>query len=550
MSGPRMWPDPLPAPLRSDRFRQAEVKVYDLLRQQLDRHWTVFYSRPWLGLTPTGGEKDGECDFVAVHPEHGFLAIEVKGGGISYDPITETWTSRDRDGIRHVIKNPVEQARKAKHGLLALARQQRSWPRDRFVRARHGVIFPDAESPPGDLGADRPRELFCCRPDLPRLAGWVHARLDGSDGEGPGRDGMRAIEKLLAAPFTLRVPLGHVLDDDEQQIGCLTPQQFHILDALADLPRIAVGGGAGTGKTIVATEDAARLAAAGRKTLLTCLGPELARRLSERLAGSGVQVTTFPELCHRLAVQAGLRDEAAPPPSGDRAPELLLDALSARPDLAFDAIVVDEAQDFPSHWWVAIEALLTDTGSSALHAFYDTNQQVYGELRGRLAEYALVPIRLTHNLRNTRRIHEAAARFYSGLPMTAHGPEGVSVQWLECAEEAIAETAGNAIRSLCSREAVGAQDIALLSPDDACLDAMLRQLDGSLPAGIVAASVAGFKGLESKVVVLAAARALSDQPELAYVALSRARTHLVVAGNPATLEWLGSSTAGNTRRKS
>lgn len=538
MSGPRMWPDPLPAQLRDDRFRQAEVKVYELLRQQLDRTWTVFYSRPWLGLTPTGGEKDGECDFVVVHPEHGFLAIEVKGGGVSYDPASDQWTSRDRDGIRHVIKNPVEQARKAKHGLLALLKQQRSWPHNLFVRARHGIIFPDAESPPGDLGADRPRELFCSRPDLPQLGRWVQARLQGGREDGPGMGGIRAFEQLLAAPFTLRVPLGHALDDDEQQIQCLTPQQFHILDAIAELPRIAVGGGAGTGKTIVAVEDAARLAAAGRKTLLTCLGAELAGKLSERLSGSDVRVETFPELCRRLAAEAGLPG-ASHAASRDRAPELLLDAISARPDLAFDAVVVDEAQDFPSHWWVAIEALLADARGSSLHAFYDTNQQVYGELRGRLADYALVPIRLPYNLRNTKKIHDAASRFYSGLPVTAHGPRGVSIQWLECPEEAIAATAGRAVDSLCRKEAVRAQDITVLAPDNAALDSIRRELQGSAPTDIAFASIAGFKGLENKVIVLAATRALSDQAELAYVALSRARTHLVVAGNALTLRWLG-----------
>ena len=64
MSGPKMWPRVLPASVRSDRYRAAEVKVYDLLERSLSSEWTVYYSRPWLGLTPSGAERDGEADFI------------------------------------------------------------------------------------------------------------------------------------------------------------------------------------------------------------------------------------------------------------------------------------------------------------------------------------------------------------------------------------------------------------------------------------------------------------------------------------------------------
>ena len=89
------------------------------------------------------------------------------------------------------------------------------------------------------------------------IADWVGQRLkETSDEVGLDGDGMQALERLLATPFTLRVPLGHILDDDERAIASLTPQQFHIFDAIADLRKVAIGGAAGTGKTIVAVEDA------------------------------------------------------------------------------------------------------------------------------------------------------------------------------------------------------------------------------------------------------------------------------------------------------
>lgn len=107
-----MWPSRLPGEVTGSRYREAEVRVWKALRDQLGQGWVVFYSRPWLGLTSSGGERDGECDFVVAHPSHGVLAIEVKGGGISYDPAGDDWWSRDRDGIRHAIK--IRSSRRAK----------------------------------------------------------------------------------------------------------------------------------------------------------------------------------------------------------------------------------------------------------------------------------------------------------------------------------------------------------------------------------------------------------------------------------------------------
>ncbi|MFN3352693.1 MAG: NERD domain-containing protein, partial [Brevundimonas sp.] len=345
MSGPRMYPAVLPRAVLSDRYRSAEVKVFHRLQETLDPDWTVFYSRPWLGLTRTGGERDGECDFVVAHPRRGFLAIEVKGGGISYDPLTEDWISRDRHGVRHRISNPIEQAKKAKYELDRRLKTSRGFPSTRNYRMRHGVVFPDAEAPPGNLGADRPRDLFCCHDDLPRIGEWVERRLAGGDEEDFGRDGVVALERLLAMPFTLRTPLAASLSDDDRIIDTLTPQQFHILDAIQALPRVAVGGGAGAGKTIVAAEDAARAAQQGLRTLLTCVSAPLAATLKRRMEGSGVVVESFADLCRRVSGHAFTED---------RGPELLHDAMLAAPDERFDAVIVDEAQDFRSHWWIAL----------------------------------------------------------------------------------------------------------------------------------------------------------------------------------------------------
>ncbi|PZR83911.1 MAG: hypothetical protein DI537_34085 [Stutzerimonas stutzeri] len=535
MTGARMWPARLPKQVRDNEQRSAEVRVYDALEAALGPEWTVFYSRPWLGLNAYGEERDGEADFVVVHPVRGYLAIEEKGGAISWNPETDVWISEDRNKIRHIIKNPVEQAKSSKHRLLDNVKEMMSWP-GRFIRMRHGVIFPDTVSPPDSLGADKPRELFCCRPDMPRIGDWVRNRLSGEKAGELGPEGVRAFEELLARPINLRVPLAHHFDDDEEVIAALTPQQFFILSSFMHLPRVAAGGGAGTGKTIVAMEDAARLAEAGLRTALLCVGRNLAAHLRETLRRAPVHVYSLSELCMHLTEEAGLVVERCGAVPTDTAIESLALAVRRRPDLCFDAIVVDEAQDVRSHWWIVMEELLRDQKTSKLHAFYDTNQSVYGDVATQLASFSAVPMRLTRNLRNTRHIHSAASRFYEGFEIIADGPEGPVVEWNKCSEAGITASLMARLRSLTEEDGIHPEKIAILAVNYGLVTTLATRT--SAFDGLTVEHVQDFKGLERQVVLLAATREIADFQELAYVALSRPRVLLSVFGEDAILSWL------------
>jgi len=538
-----MWPRRLPAAIRSESRRSAEIKVYDALAKQLGSGWVVFYSRPWLGEASTGAEIDGESDFVVAHPDCGVLFIEVKGGAITYEPAEDRWTSTDRYGIRHRIKNPVKQASDSKHALLRKAQAERGWPNG-FFRFRHGVIFPDVPSVPQNMGPDRPRDLFATRPDLDRLVDWIVQRLSGGNEEPLGPHGMRVLENLLARPIQLHSPLAYSSADDDEAIENLTPQQFHILNAFEELHRVAVSGGAGSGKTVLACEDARRLAATGRRTLLTCGSMRLAEHIRTVLRDSKVEVATFAELARRLGTEASLlAADAVPQP--EQLPDIVFDSLALRPDLAYDAVVVDEAQDFTPTTWVAIDALASRTDTSTLHAYFDSNQRLYGELRSHFDSYTLLPIRLSRNLRNTQNIHEATQRFYRGPGLIADGPVGAEVQWLPCDEGQMERTALNEVRRLINAESVLAEDIAVLSPGGASLTTLATPLRDQVYAGLTLSTITDFKGLERRFVIVLATRELSDVPELAYVALSRARVHLTAVGSAELILWLRTATGRN-----
>lgn len=549
-----MWPRRLPREVLEHPRRQAEVRVFKKLEADLGDNFTVFYSRPWFGLKPTGGEKDGECDFVVAHPTLGLLTLEVKGGEISYDAEDDLWTSRSQ-GITHKIKNPIVQAVSAKHRLVQLLGESRSW-RPRFIRARHGVIFPGCLPPDHIIGAAGPKYLFCCRDEFQHLRRWIGERMGGGDPDPReqllGDDGVTALTDLLARPFTLRVPLGQQLQEDEEELRTLTPQQFQILELIQDVPRAAAAGGAGTGKTVLACEEAVRFAATGRRTLLVCHSQPLAVELRRRVSrlSSPPEVGTFHEICMSTAKRADLPFTVAETSTffNEELPELFLKAMTEHPEFRWDAIVVDEGQDFQDLWWAALGSALSDSDKSRFHIFFDCNQRVYSRGGRPPDDFKLTPIRLTRNLRNTRAIHETAMRHYDGFEVIANHLDGVDVEFVTVPRADIPSWVSRKVAHLIDEERVPPGDIAVLAPSKEVLTSFTRGgkiggrrtvLAGSSdPDAITADTIRRFKGLECGTAILVATHDVIEEPALGYVALSRPRTHLIIAGDPKTVEWL------------
>ena len=551
-----IWPRQLPGAVRKDRRRRAEVRVYDRLASKLPDEFHVFYSSPWLSIDRFGNEKDGECDFVIAHKRLGILAIEVKGGGIAFNPEKGQWTSTDGLGVVHNIKDPVGQARSAKHEIFNKLRDSGRWTR-KWVALRHGVIFPDAATPTGNLGADRPKRIFCASRQFNRdLRGWINDRFHDSseepkDGGGLGRDGIAALEHLLAFPFNLSFRISAAISDDIRNLDLLEPQQFLVLDHIANVPRVRIEGAAGTGKTVLALEAAARSGKDGERTLLTCynsaLGKELRRRLSDT---ANITVANFHSLCLSLANTAGLPVE---PKKDERSyfedylPELLIEALSRDETHRFDHIIVDEGQDFLDNWWIALDEALVNGGS--IRVFFDSNQRLYNHHFEFVNDLDLVPISLNRNLRNTKRIHQASMIHYSGPATTAQGPPGIELKWVESeAGSSMAKAAFDEVRRLVYREEVDPADIAVLVPDREARDAFtIATARSQLPftdaesasneAGVVD-TVRRFKGLERPVIVLCIGGAEAGLTELAYTGMTRARAALSIVCQPKDRHWI------------
>lgn len=551
-----LWPRKLFPSIRKDGRRKAEVKVYDKLAQALDDNFHVFYSSTWLATDRFGNERDGECDFLIAHPDYGFLAIEVKGGKeISYDSRLDKWTSRDYHNFVHRIKDPVVQAKNAKHQIFQKLKELKDWKNRRF-RMAHGVIFPDVEAPPQNLGADRPAKIFCCSKQLRfDLKNWVceilNTRRKPDINQRLGKEGIECLKEILVHPFALKSTVGIAIDNDDEEFALLEPTQFIVLNAITDLLRVYVQGAAGTGKTVVAVQEAVTLAKSGRKTLLTCYNRPLAEFLKQKLRKvENLKVDTFHSICRQVAKHASISTADHKECNflyDSVLPSALYDGMQLKPFLKWDAIIVDEGQDFQMEWWLSVDASLKTNGK--LRVFLDSNQTIYKHACAGLKDIEAVPVRLDRNLRNTRKIHEVISHHYKGMPIIAEGPVGENVVW-KIAKNTTSKVkiAITELKRLVNSQNVSPSDIAVLANSQDVKNKLIEQTVGiGIPITnaenlvreeTVIDTVRRFKGLDRKAVILIVDEAELHRQELAYVAFSRARSYLFIVHSKRDQSWL------------
>ena len=549
-----LWPRYLSSDIKMSSFRSAEVKVYEKLGEILDDSFSVFYSTPWVGLDEYGRERDGECDFVVIHPDFGMLTIEVKGGEVSYRPDKGQWASKDRYGVSHIIKDPISQAKKSKYQILQRVKKSPKWP-GHFIHAADGVVLPDASVDTKTLGINCSKNTFCdTRRFRNNFREWISERLCENripKGCKPlGEGGVAALQDILAGPLMMRFLLSASLAESDEAFKILEPIQFQILDMIKRVPRALITGAAGTGKTVIAMEEAVRSAENGKRTLLTCYSQPLAINIGKKLKNyENLTVSGFHSLCIDMASQAGISIRGSNKDHDyydSKLPNALFNSMGKKCSLKWDTVVVDEGQDFHSDCWLAIDACVKKNGT--LRVFMDNNQKIYDKPESGVLDIAAIPLTLSRNLRNTKNIHQASMIHYSGDPVVADGPDGREVEWREMKTENKVSGTLDLIRWMVQDQEVSLGEIAVICDDTKVLHKFLNEARGTtIPftdAEVMALdevtvdTVERFKGLERPVVVYITGDSGNLRRELAYVAFSRARSYLCIVYTDHQKRWL------------
>ncbi len=552
----RMLPDVDPARLE----HTSEEPVYVALRDQLGPDYVVLHSYPWLRPWRDEALAEGEADFVVIHPERGVLVLEVKGGDVRHDGVR--WFRDSATGPRE-FKDPFRQAQRNMHALLDVVRE-RSGGKIRRDDLAHGyaVVFPHLDY----AGAPPPhadKAIIISRCHLAEMAHAIETAYAAwtTCAKRLSVEQHRALlHDCLMPKFRLFRPVGPEISKAAERLLELTETQAQVFEGLYVQDRVLVEGVAGSGKTFLALNRALAFARQGKRTLFVCYNKELAtwlRRLVEDDPATAalwehLVIKHFHALAADLAADAGIAFE---PTSGgpktetfwnDEVPDLMEQAVLSL-DLegrapSFDAIVVDEAQDFCLGWWYALTQSLLSKPDGPLYAFLDPNQSLRGEVQWPDVEFG-ARFKLTINCRNTRRIAAASA---SVLALTPHifprAPVGGALRVLRAASDRHQKgLVLQELRSLLGREDVGPNQIAVIGPaakDKGSL-ADMAEVDG-VPlvtsaeewrwgGGVLVTTARSFKGLEAEVVVLYDLGGFSRlfRREDLYVSCTRAKVLLI-----------------------
>ena len=397
---------------------------------------------------------------------------------------------------------------------------------------------------PGDfIAPGLARWMALDRTDVPHAAARIRAALEKVRDE-PDPPTAEDVDELVDCLAGTAIPQQHLLAElAEREAACdlLTKDQAKVLDLLTAYHRVEIRGGAGSGKTWLAVEKARRLAAEGQRVALMCYSRGLAEFLKRRVEKlpkrqRPAYVGTFHYLGIGWGVPAGSDDD-----SGyweEFLPAEMVKLAGALPEeQRFDAIVIDEGQDFAQSWWDAVVAALREPDHGCLYVFSDEGQRIFAR-QGR-PTVDLMPIPLNENLRNTKQI---AGTFSSLAPeqMRIRGRAGVPVRFVQCSPDEAVSAADDAADALLD-EGWPPEAVALLTTHRRHPVQVERQAEGQdaywatywQNDDLFYGHVLGFKGLERPAVVLAV-NGFRDEArarEMLYVGLSRARDLLVVCGD-------------------
>ncbi|HEX7158639.1 MAG TPA: NERD domain-containing protein/DEAD/DEAH box helicase [Edaphobacter sp.] len=364
---------------------ESERKVHSILKLGLSDDWVVVHGVAWQGLPrESRPPEDREVDFLVGHRGLGALLIEVKGGAVRYDEAGDRWTSQDRGGKVWDIKNPFRQARTACNSLMEVLVKTRrlspSWGPFGWT-----VWFPDGQ--PTQALLELPDDLILTFKDL--SSGKVAARIEHilqhyqRAGKKADATGLDLLVNTVRHDYRIESPFKVAIDGVERSIIDLSQQQYRVLDGMRRNRRVAVEGCAGSGKTLLAVEQARRLASQGLSTLLTCFNTNLAGYLEQSVGTvDHLTISTFHGIAREVMAKAGVRWPAvANQDFFKKVPDLVVTALQ-KYNPKFDAIVVDEAQDFDQNWWYPLIYMLGDPNEGILYLFSDNNQSLYDRPRG------------------------------------------------------------------------------------------------------------------------------------------------------------------------
>ena len=390
-----------------DNLRQpleaGERQFIEYLDENLHRNWEIYIQPHLNGLCP---------DVVILNPTVGIGVFEVKNWNLK---AMDYFTQDDKYGIKQLqainnsgvkfqyYPNPVDQLLQYKKEIINLYSFGLNFQKHGSLAVNVGLVLPSATKEEADElflpifksrkqkvvnlieeGAENYNNCIITKENLSENINFVLST-------GITRFSSQFMNKIIANQ--LRIWLIEPESNREQRTPInYSTKQLDYVNSRTKSGYRRIRGSAGSGKSVVLVGRAVELMEDRKKVLvvnfnITMLNylQDLAVRINPQ-ARRKVTWLNFHNLCGRLCGEAGLNQELAKLfqqsvefPDNDQYCSLVNEAIDRfsndYEDYKYDAILVDEGQDFSLKWWDILRRLLNDNGEMLLVA--DSTQDIY-----------------------------------------------------------------------------------------------------------------------------------------------------------------------------
>lgn len=370
----------------------GEKMVLDLFSSSLDPEWEIYIQPHLNGLRP---------DFVLLHPQIGIAVFEVKDWDLDameyfvrQGPPPKLWARKDGKEFSRQMDNPVTKAEYYREAIFNLY-CPRLAAKKGFGAITAGVIFPFADR-------KRLRSLFAPflkHEEHEQLARYMTisgaSEIQNRDISHVFPDSTRS-HSVLMRPELAEDLRGWLVEPDfsvmQRRPLEMNAHQRQLANFRTDTGLRRIKGPAGSGKSLVLAARAARLADEGKTVLVATFNITLwhylrdliVRDLQNTQSYRNIVFANFHSWCRDICENAGWSDRYDDLwKSGEASvvmemslPNLVSTIADEMQAPAYDAILVDEGQDYRPLWWNTLRRFLKPGGEMLMAA--DGTQDIYG----------------------------------------------------------------------------------------------------------------------------------------------------------------------------
>lgn len=534
-----------------DSNSSGERKVFEYLKNNAPNDWYVLHSYkiPKHQVTVFG-----EADFVVIAPKFGVIILEIKSGGVGFDGDNWIFINRNREKT-YKIRGPFQQGKEAMFEIERIITSKLGQEFNRInLLYTYGVIFADERDfPVSALVEDEPWRLmqkqdendYCAfakklsskfKNELVQLGKKVPSDLTSTDAV--------KISKTLRPLVDCVVPLKSFIEESEHDIITLTEEQYSCLDDIEINDQMVVTGGAGTGKTLLAVEQAKRTNRS-EKVLFLCYNRALSSYIKNNVQVQNVQVYSLHSFMLKLAKrkQKIEEDKFTEVFYKKELPNLAIEA-AIEEKTKYDRLIIDEFQDICTKEYLSfLDVILNKRLLEGKYTFYAdfARQLIFNGLSSLkiLKDFSFFARKqLSVNCRNTQFIGNEV------INVTGYVDKQYRLKIIgEPVDYYVWNTSEEQVKLLTSclkelkKKGFKSSSIMILSPEkrEKSIVSMFdkdKYLIGDYGDNhedylSLYSTVQAFKGLESEIVILIDICNYQNI-QLMYVALSRARSKLIV----------------------